>query len=101
MKEGDCTSERTKTVITVEDCETGIDELTGNSVRIYPNPFETEFTIQRSGNTTTTAYLTDVTGKLLNTFTLTESNATINMENYAAGIYFLNTGNQTFKLVKH
>ncbi|MAX79438.1 MAG: hypothetical protein CL843_04580 [Crocinitomicaceae bacterium] len=101
VKEGDCTSERTKTVITVEDCETGIDELTGNSVRIYPNPFETEFTIQRSGNTTTTAYLTDVTGKLLNTFTLTESNATINMENYAAGIYFLNTGNQTFKLVKH
>jgi len=66
----------------------GVNELSLANISVYPNPSNGLFTIEASSNMTK-AYITDVSGKLVYSGDLSGNEATINVENFAAGSYFL------------
>lgn len=80
----------------------GIENNVLNSVALYPNPTNGLVTIQvPNGLLVNSATLTDVTGKVMN---VNVNANTVNIANYASGVYFLNLttdqGNVTRKIVK-
>ena len=66
----------------------GIDDLSLIDVAVYPNPSNGIFTIEASANMKT-AYITDLSGKLIYTEDLSGNEAIINAAQFANGTYFL------------
>lgn len=73
---------------TVNVTGVGLDELMLVDVSVYPNPSSGVFTIEASAEIET-AYITDVSGKLIYTESLNGNEATINAAQFANGTYFL------------
>jgi hypothetical protein len=66
---------------------TGISEIAKKEfINIFPNPNSGTFTIQASK--AGVFELMDVTGKIINTYTITDTHKTIH-ENLAVGMYFI------------
>ena len=70
---------------------------------MYPNPAESEIHI-KAENTINSIQLFDVQGRLLVTKMSNEYAQTIDLSNYASGIYFItistSVGKQTQKIIK-
>jgi hypothetical protein len=66
---------------------------------VYPNPFETYFSIDGLTESST-VQLTNSIGKMIRTWQTNESNPTFHIENLSPGIYFLNVGRHFIKLMK-
>ncbi|HWB64972.1 MAG TPA: T9SS type A sorting domain-containing protein [Chitinophagales bacterium] len=79
------------TAITVNNC-TGIDNIAGSLVSVYPNPFSNQLSIKTSAIENGTLTLMDVTGKVVQTVRVnTASGVTvINTSRLEKGIYMLN-----------
>ena len=67
---------------------------------IYPNPVSEELIIKRPTREPATGNLYDTTGKLILNFTLNYQESRINVENLAAGIYFLEISDNKNTFVK-
>ncbi len=89
--------------VTIEFDPSGIELLNENGFTAYPNPVMDELFVQSVSGEEATVFISDVTGKTVETVTLVDE-VMIDMENYSAGIYFLNivTENKTLtsKLIK-
>ena len=81
---------------------TGVNEVLGNLVTIYPNPNNGVFTIEL--NATTQVSITTILGDVLLNTTLNTGKQTLDIQNRANGIYFVkliqNGKQQTIKLIK-
>jgi hypothetical protein len=81
---------------------TGVNEVLGSLVTIYPNPNNGVFTIEL--NATTQVSITNVLGDVLVNTTLNTGKQTLDIQNKANGIYFVkliqNGKQQTIKLIK-
>jgi hypothetical protein len=62
--------------------------MTPESFKYYPNPTSGALTIETEGKVET-LYLADISGKLLERYTVIENIFSISLENYPTGIYFL------------
>jgi len=67
--------------------------------KVYPNPFNGEFTIELDGNESTKAVLLNNLGQELNSFDF-EGTITYSTSHLKSGTYFLRIGNSVTKLVK-
>jgi hypothetical protein len=76
-------------------------ELTSNSIKIYPNPATSEFTISQNLSEEGTVQLYDISGKkiksLFNGNFGANKNITVKTDGIAAGVYFVkvNIGKQS------
>jgi hypothetical protein len=88
-------------MVTVNAC-TGINEVIGNSISIYPNPNNGVFTIEL--NETTQVIITNVLGNILLNSTFDTGTQILDIKNNVNGIYFLqlnqNGKQRTIKLIK-
>lgn len=89
-------------LINVTGGTTGLDKKTIGQVSVFPNPSSGIVTITTPESISVTgATITDVTGKVTNA---NVSGNTVNISEYAAGVYFLNiktdSGNVTKKIIK-
>lgn len=78
--------------------ENSIDDATGYDYKVYPNP--TTGTVNVSGNIDRIVVF-DISGKIV----IDTKNSTINMSNFASGLYFMNLkfaegGSTTVKIIK-
>lgn len=78
------------------------DAVDAYTVAVYPNPNNGNFVVQFSDNIQHTIYLTDALGKLIVDRTVATQTQQINLEDQAAGIYFLhvlhNGSTRSFKI---
>lgn len=65
-------------------------------VSIFPNPSKTSVTIATGNNSIYECTVTDISGKIIQTFTITNGNYTLNVKDYAKGMYLLH-GNSNDK----
>ncbi len=100
-----CTAVDADTVAVVT-C-TGIAETSLTGITVSPNPFTNQFTVKAADAFNgTLAMVTDVQGKLVSSFVLSQSLTTVTLtDNTAAGIYILHLQNAdgvklTYKLIK-
>jgi hypothetical protein len=94
----------TTTNITVNAC-TGLTELTKTAeVSIYPNPNTGIFTVAFVSAGLHQINVVDVTGRLVNSTSTDAQKADININNMAAGVYYVQVRNgdaiSTYKIVK-
>ncbi len=80
-------------------CTVGMEEATNTTFGVYPNPNNGDFTIV-SENTNTTFTISDITGKLVKTGTISANKTEVNLNEVTTGIYFLKVDNQVSKIVK-
>ncbi|MDG1331277.1 MAG: PKD domain-containing protein [Crocinitomicaceae bacterium] len=78
----------TNSFTAVVNTTVGINELSLADVAVYPNPSNGIFSIEASAEMET-AYITDLSGKLIYTGELSGNEATINAAQFANGTYFL------------
>ena len=64
-------------------------EMIQNGVNIYPNPATTSLTISTNNNTSKTILITDALGQILYNTGSDENTISINIENFAPGMYFV------------
>lgn len=73
-----------------------INEISGNTISIYPNPTSTFFTLTSNGN----GYITinDISGKTVYEGTINKTQQVINVSNFSKGIYWVRytSNNKTF-----
>jgi len=84
-------------------CETlGTDSFEDKSaVTIFPNPTSTSITVKNINFSGNTSYnITNVSGQLLMSGDITSNRHKIDISNLASSVYFLNIGDNTFKVVK-
>ena len=97
-----CISSNTAVSSVIVNACTGINELIAISIAIYPNPNNGLFTIEL--NETSQVIITSVLGNVLFKSTLDAGKQTLEIKNYANGIYFVqlnqNGKQQTIKLIK-
>ncbi|MES2836586.1 MAG: choice-of-anchor tandem repeat GloVer-containing protein [Bacteroidota bacterium] len=80
-------------------CTVGMEEATNTTFGVYPNPNNGVFTIV-SENSNTTFTITDITGKLVKTGTISANKTEVNLNEVTTGIYFLKVDNKVSKIVK-
>ncbi len=72
-------------------CVTGINELSKNAVKIFPNPSNNVAQIEFNDYSYKTIVITDINGNVVKSFGLSNSNVLqIEKENLNAGMYFVN-----------
>ncbi|MCQ2285774.1 MAG: S8 family serine peptidase [Bacteroidales bacterium] len=80
---------------------TGIADFNAVDFHIYPNPASDFITVVLpEGMEGAQMQIFDLSGKLINTQNLNETNNTINVNSMASGLYFVKIGNTTKKFVK-
>jgi hypothetical protein len=92
-----CGSERTGAIVTVEDCNTNVDEIINGNVSIYPNPNNGEFMVSNTSEIITIT-ITDVQGKTVHSMNnLNIDKVNIDMTDLEKGMYLINieTGSGT------
>lgn len=67
----------------------------GESIKIYPNPNEGEFTINNPQGEIMTVVVRDVTGRELNSYQLADYKNQLNMKHLSKGMYFLHISTET------
>ncbi len=65
-----------------------------------PNPACSQANIYIADLDNTTAYLYDITGKLIQNIPVSNHNGIISWENVSAGVYIVKCNNKTQKIVK-
>ncbi len=101
-------SNSTQLTVSVSTCEDLANSASVGNVKIdlFPNPTKNKLTINFSNNLTSTVMYTlvDATGKLITSGELPVQNktASINLQNYAQGIYFLKltSGSENSRMMK-
>lgn len=73
--------------------KTGVADLSKTSVSVYPNPVVDELTISNANGAN--FRITDVTGKLINSGTLTSDKSSLNVSSYATGVYNIQVSKST------
>ena len=78
---------------------------TNFDVLVYPNPFNKVFNVKSNANLNTEVVIKTIEGKLILQQTLNDFNTTINLNDYAQGIYFATfktkAKQKTIKLIKN
>jgi len=79
-----------------------IDEFQSADLSLSPNPSEAIFQLKfGNGNLLGTNYaISDISGKLIQTDIIDQSNYTLDLTGLESGMYFLVIGNQSYKLLK-
>ncbi len=74
----------------VDKC-TGITKITNQSsgLSVYPNPTNGEFTVELNNGLTKNIQISDVTGRIILTEVTSEDKATVNINAYSKGIYYV------------
>ena len=75
----------------------GLDSVSNESFKLYPNPVEDYLYIQSSDTTIKNIDIYNILGKKIYS---TSSENRLDMSSYSAGIYFVKINNSTFKIVK-
>jgi len=75
----------------------GLDSVSNESFKLYPNPVEDYLYIQSSDTTIKNIDIYSILGKKIYS---TSSENRLDMSSYSAGIYFVKINNSTFKIVK-
>jgi len=75
----------------------GLDSVSNESFKLYPNPVEDYLYIQSSDTTIKNIDIYSILGKKIYS---TSSENRLDMSSYSAGIYFIKVNNSTFKIVK-
>ena len=75
----------------------GLDSVSNESFKLYPNPVENHLYIQSSDTTIKNIDIYNILGKKIYN---TSSKNKLDMSSYSAGIYFVKINNSTFKIVK-
>ena len=75
----------------------GLDSVSNESFKLYPNPVEDYLYIQSSDTTIKNIDIYNIVGKKIYN---TSSKNKLDMSSYSAGIYFVKINNSTFKIVK-
>lgn len=70
---------------------TGLEENLSNQVLVYPNPANTTINIIHEGYDQIS--LMNMSGQVVNTFTTTQSNSTVDLSNIPSGVYFIQLQN--------
>lgn len=91
--------------VIVDNC-IGIDELSLGNYNVYPNPFEDQLTIKNYLNTNHfDVSITDITGKVIETFSYNSKEMNVNTSSLKQGIYFVkiteNNKEAIFKITKN
>lgn len=86
------------------DSNNSIEELSGGTVEVYPNPFEDQLTVAIT-NATTAVDLSiySISGQHLLTVTLANGTHQLDLHGLGAGVYFVKAGkiNQLQRFIKH
>lgn len=81
-----------------------VKESTHTVFTVYPNPTTNYFTIEANNKVNSSAFLTDLNGKKIQSFLLNELKTQINIEEYPTGVYLLtikeNDTINTYKIIK-
>lgn len=77
---------------------TSVAEYADNQVRVYPNPCNTQITVE--ANIGEPIMLFNSVGTLVYRTTADDTNMILNVSNYPAGLYILRCGNRTARIVK-
>ncbi|MBO4580999.1 MAG: T9SS type A sorting domain-containing protein [Bacteroidales bacterium] len=80
-----------------------IDDYSGtinNALQVYPNPTCSQAYIYTPDWDNTTAYLYDITGKLIRNIPVSNHKGIISMDNLSAGVYIVKCNNRIQKIVK-
>jgi hypothetical protein len=72
----------------------------GGHIRIYPNPFSDELWISREEQDISHFYITDQTGRVVNSGKLTEKISSISVHTLSAGVYYVRLGDEQGNVVK-
>ena len=75
----------------------GLDSVSNESFKLYPNPVEDHLYIQSSDTTIKNIDIYNILGEKIYS---TSSENRLDMSSYSAGIYFVKINNSTFKIVK-
>ena len=75
----------------------GLDSVSNESFKLYPNPVEDHLYIQSSDTTIKNIDIYNIVGKRIYS---SSSENRLDMSSYSAGIYFVKINNSTFKIVK-
>jgi hypothetical protein len=75
----------------------GLDSVSNESFKLYPNPVEDYLYIQSSDTTIKNIDIYSILGKKIYS---TSSENRLDMSSYSAGIYFIKVNNSTFKIFK-
>lgn len=92
--------------LAVDEC-TGINKINASSsgIKLYPNPNTGVFLIESSSTAAKTVEVVDVTGRVISSSTSSADKITVNINNYANGIYYVKVqsenGVDVIKVVKH
>ena len=79
--------------------ERSIDTL--QEFTVFPNPSQSLFTIKSDGLIESVSYqVIDMTGKVLQQGELNDNQTTLDLSSVQSGLYFLNAGNTTLRLIK-
>ncbi|MBS1686682.1 MAG: T9SS type A sorting domain-containing protein [Bacteroidetes bacterium] len=80
---------------------TGINDATADRIAIYPNPVQNQLTLRVTPAELNSAYtLTDLTGRTVQRGTITERTTTISTGGLTEGVYMLQIGGTSYKIVK-
>lgn len=88
-----------QTSIVVYDCYLGLDEMV-NRVVIYPNPSQDIFHIEMSQHVEGKYRVINELGQVVSTGTVSGKELELNLSNVDAGNYYLEIGNERFKMIK-
>ncbi|GAB5415917.1 MAG: hypothetical protein Crog4KO_06980 [Crocinitomicaceae bacterium] len=88
-----------QTSIVVYDCYLGLDELINHLV-IYPNPSQDVFHVELSQTVESDYRVINELGQVIIEGEVIGSELDINLKNYNAGHYYLEIGNERFKMIK-
>lgn len=82
----------------------GVDEFTANTISVYPNPTQNQWNFAADNLVIDRLDIIDLTGKVVFTSQVNASEAVVNAEGFAPGMYFakLTSGNtmKTLKIIK-
>ena len=80
----------------------GTESFQRENFKIFPNPSNGIFTIERELLAEKDAYqITDITGKIIANGKLNDKQTQIDLSSAQSGIYFLKTNNGVFRLLKN
>lgn len=88
-----------QTSIVVYDCYLGLDEMV-NRVVIYPNPSQDIFHVEMSQHVEGKYRVINELGQVVSTGTVSGKELELNLSNVDAGNYYLEIGNERFKMIK-
>jgi hypothetical protein len=88
----------------IEAC-TGINELLGANLQVYPNPFSSQLNLMLDGATPSTINITDLTGREVASEVTGSGKVTLDLGNLASGFYLVKVKAQgqtsTIKVMKN